>query len=103
MPSRFELAKRMPLGNKKCVTHISFELLRLTESSNYDYAVPELSSAPLLMKRRFDTMSDRVTDIVGDRMDIEARMSVPGSLRSKHSTQVNIRVITRWRSVQFCC
>ncbi|KOB69236.1 Epithelial discoidin domain-containing receptor 1, partial [Operophtera brumata] len=49
------------------------------------FSYSTLSSAPLLTKRRLaDSMSDRLTDIVGDRMD--SRLSAAGSLRSKHST-----------------
>lgn len=63
-----------------------------TDSSNYDYAVPELSSAPLLTKRRLvDSLSERVTDLVSDhvdKLDMDTRRSTPASLRSKHSTRV---------------
>lgn len=62
------------------------------DSSNYDYAVPELSSAPLLTKRRLaDSLSERVTELVSDhvdKLDLETRRSTPASLRSKHSTRV---------------
>ncbi|KAH9634771.1 hypothetical protein HF086_012637 [Spodoptera exigua] len=56
----------------------------LSDSSNYDYAVPELSSAPLLTKRRLDSLSERATDLVED---IDTRRSAGGSVRSKHSTR----------------
>ncbi|XP_050360941.1 discoidin domain-containing receptor 2-like isoform X1 [Nymphalis io] len=63
----------------------------LSDSSNYDYAVPELSSAPLLTKRRLaDSLSDRATELVGDHMetlDLDTRRSAAGSIRSKHSTR----------------
>ncbi|CAG9558828.1 unnamed protein product [Danaus chrysippus] len=71
----------------------------LSDSSNYDYAVPELSSAPLLTKR-LDTLSDRATELVSDvehleqlghlehmdAMDCELNRSV-NSIRSKHSNR----------------
>ncbi|XP_050683737.1 discoidin domain-containing receptor 2-like isoform X2 [Leptidea sinapis] len=62
----------------------------LSDSSNYDYAVPELSSAPLLTKRRLgDNLSDRATELMSDHFekmsDLEARRSAAGSIRSKHS------------------
>ncbi|XP_031767300.1 discoidin domain-containing receptor 2-like isoform X3 [Galleria mellonella] len=62
------------------------------DSSNYDYAVPELSSAPLLTKRRLtDSLSDRATELMSEHMDkmaeLEARRSAAGSIRSKHSTK----------------
>ncbi|XP_072930702.1 discoidin domain-containing receptor 2 isoform X1 [Epargyreus clarus] len=57
----------------------------LSDSSNYDYAVPELSSAPLLTKRRLvDSLSERATELVGDRLDCD---SLARSMRSKHSTR----------------
>ncbi|XP_061719927.1 discoidin domain-containing receptor 2-like isoform X1 [Cydia pomonella] len=62
----------------------------LSDSSNYDYAVPELSSAPLLTKRRLgDSLSDRATEIMGERLDldVDARLSAAGSVRSKHSAR----------------
>ncbi|XP_059055156.1 discoidin domain-containing receptor 2-like isoform X2 [Achroia grisella] len=64
----------------------------LSDSSNYDYAVPELSSAPLLTKRRLtDSLSDRATELMSEHMDkmaeLEARRSAAGSIRSKHSTR----------------
>ncbi|KAM3968693.1 tyrosine kinase-like protein [Aphomia sociella] len=64
----------------------------LSDSSNYDYAVPELSSAPLLTKRRLvDSLSDRATELMSEHMDkmaeLEARRSAAGSIRSKHSTK----------------
>ncbi|XP_026318055.1 discoidin domain-containing receptor 2-like [Hyposmocoma kahamanoa] len=63
----------------------------LSDSSNYDYAVPELSSAPLLTKRRLaNSLSDRVTELASDhvdKLDLDARRSTPASLRSKHSTR----------------
>ncbi|XP_034839264.1 discoidin domain-containing receptor 2 isoform X1 [Maniola hyperantus] len=59
----------------------------LSDSSNYDYAVPELSSAPLLTKRRLaDSLSGRATD--HDTLaELDARRSAAGSIRSKHSTR----------------
>lgn len=74
-----------------------------TDSSNYDYAVPELSSAPLLTKR-LDTLSDRATELVSDvehleqlghlehmdAMDCELNRSV-NSIRSKHSNRVRVK------------
>lgn len=61
----------------------------LTDSSNYDYAVPELSSAPLLTKRRLDSLSERATELMTDDklVEIDTRRSA-GSVRSKHSTRV---------------
>ncbi|CAG5039229.1 unnamed protein product [Parnassius apollo] len=62
----------------------------LSDSSNYDYAVPELSSAPLLTRRRpGDSLSGRATELLGERPDLEldARRSAPASIRSKHSTR----------------
>lgn len=64
----------------------------LSDSSNYDYAVPELSSAPLLTKRRLgDTLSDRATELIGEHMDtlpdLDTRLSAAGSIHSKRSTR----------------
>ncbi|CAH0715978.1 unnamed protein product, partial [Brenthis ino] len=54
----------------------------LSDSSNYDYAVPELSSAPLLTKRRIaDNLSDRVTEPMTDLVDT-IDMDTRRSLRS---------------------
>ncbi|XP_075990712.1 discoidin domain-containing receptor 2-like isoform X2 [Anticarsia gemmatalis] len=60
----------------------------LSDSSNYDYAVPELSSAPLLTKRRLDSLSERATELMTDDklVEIDTRRSA-GSVRSKHSTR----------------
>ncbi|XP_013146480.1 PREDICTED: discoidin domain-containing receptor 2-like isoform X1 [Papilio polytes] len=62
----------------------------LSDSSNYEYAVPELSSAPLLTKRRLaDSLSGRTTDPLSDH-DLEmglSRRSAPASIRSKISTR----------------
>ncbi|KAJ2954053.1 hypothetical protein O0L34_g2266 [Tuta absoluta] len=50
----------------------------LSDSSNYDYAVPELSSEPLLTKRRLaDSLSTRAAEPHADHLDT----------RSKHSTR----------------
>ncbi|XP_039763823.1 discoidin domain-containing receptor 2-like isoform X2 [Pararge aegeria] len=63
----------------------------LSDSSNYDYAVPELCSAPLLNKRRLvDSLSDRATEIMSDHealTEFDARRSAASSIRSKHSTR----------------
>ncbi|XP_041987229.1 discoidin domain-containing receptor 2-like [Aricia agestis] len=64
----------------------------LSDSSNYDYAVPELSSAPLLTKRRLpDNLSDRATELMTDHvdkiMDMDTRRSGASSIRSKHSNR----------------
>ncbi|XP_047524285.1 discoidin domain-containing receptor 2-like isoform X1 [Pieris napi] len=60
----------------------------LSDSSNYDYAVPELSSAPLLTKRRLLDDSSAATALMSDHeIDMETRRSCAGSLRSKHSTR----------------
>ncbi|XP_060809572.1 discoidin domain-containing receptor 2 isoform X2 [Amyelois transitella] len=55
----------------------------LSDSSNYDYAVPELSSAPLLTKRRLDSLSEHGTALMCD-IDHDMRAS---SVRSKHSNR----------------
>ncbi|CAH2034880.1 unnamed protein product, partial [Iphiclides podalirius] len=67
----------------------------LSDSSNYDYAVPELSSAPLLIKRRLaDSLSGRATELLGEHdaehdseHGMDVRRSAPSSIRSKHSTR----------------
>ncbi|CAB3226095.1 unnamed protein product [Arctia plantaginis] len=60
----------------------------LSDSSNYDYAVPELSSAPLLTKGRLDTLSERATELMTDDklIQFDTRRSA-GSVRSKQSTR----------------
>ncbi|KAG6458538.1 discoidin domain-containing receptor 2 isoform X2 [Manduca sexta] len=60
----------------------------LSDSSNYDYAVPELSSAPLLTKRRMDSVSERadLADHVDALPEFGTRRS-GSSLRSKHSAR----------------
>ncbi|XP_028032139.1 discoidin domain-containing receptor 2 [Bombyx mandarina] len=63
----------------------------LSDSSNYDYAVPELSSAPLLTKRMGETLSQQATELVGEPMDtlpdLGTRRSLNPSVRSKQSTR----------------
>lgn len=58
----------------------------LSDSSNYDYAVPELSSAPLLTKRRLDSLSEHATELMIDEklLEMDTRRSA-GSGRSKRS------------------
>ncbi|KAI5640330.1 protein tyrosine kinase domain-containing protein [Phthorimaea operculella] len=53
-----------PLHSTRCCSHGDYSVaLGYTDSSNYDYAVPELSSEPLLTKRRLaDSLSTRATD-----------------------------------------
>ncbi|KAG7313144.1 hypothetical protein JYU34_000233 [Plutella xylostella] len=91
-----------PYQALKCTPYFSYSTVQLemkdfvkdsntalSDSSNYDYAVPELSSAPLLSKRpRFGDGLDR-SDLMGhlDPMADLDRLGATSSIRSKHSSR----------------
>lgn len=75
----------------------------MTDGSNYDYAVPELSSAPLLSKRpclldHIDSLSDRMADSLSNSNSKEdgverACNSANSVIRASHS-RLDVRVLT---------